>query len=86
IHHVGITGNTRQRLFNPFHLPDLYVDLSTVGEGYAADHLARLMEHEGISRYLVSVGGALNSRGMNGEFLPWRVAIQKPTDKENAVQ
>ncbi|EEB1634394.1 FAD:protein FMN transferase ApbE, partial [Salmonella enterica subsp. enterica serovar Infantis] len=40
-------------------LPDLYVDLSTVGEGYAADHLARLMEQEGIARYLVSVGGAL---------------------------
>ncbi|MCL7667371.1 FAD:protein FMN transferase, partial [Klebsiella pneumoniae] len=37
-------------------------------------------------RYLVSVGGALNSRGMNGEGQPWRVAIQKPTDKENAVQ
>ncbi|STW80308.1 thiamin biosynthesis lipoprotein ApbE [Klebsiella michiganensis] len=37
-------------------IPDLFVDLSTVGEGYAADHLARLMEQEGISRYLVSVG------------------------------
>lgn len=34
----------------------------------------------------MSVGGALNSRGMNGEGQPWRVAIQKPTDKENAVQ
>lgn len=48
-------------------LPDLYVDLSTVGEGYAADHLARLMEQEGIARYLVSVGGALSSRGMNAQ-------------------
>ncbi|WP_318389979.1 FAD:protein FMN transferase ApbE [Enterobacter sp.] len=67
-------------------LPDLFVDLSTVGEGYAADHLARLMEQEGIVRYLVSVGGALASRGMNGEGKPWRVAIQKPTDQENAVQ
>lgn len=67
-------------------IPDLYVDLSTVGEGYAADHLARLMTEEGISRYLVSVGGALVSRGMNGEGQPWRVAIQKPTDRENAVQ
>lgn len=64
----------------------LFVDLSTVGEGYAADHLARLMEHEGISRYLVSVGGALVSRGMNADGKPWRVAIQKPTDRENAVQ
>ena len=67
-------------------IPDLFVDLSTVGEGYAADHLARLMEQEGISRYLVSVGGALASRGMNAEGQPWRVAIQKPTDRENAVQ
>ncbi|MFU0872081.1 FAD:protein FMN transferase ApbE [Kluyvera sichuanensis] len=67
-------------------IPDLYVDLSTVGEGYAADHLARLMIEEGISRYLVSVGGALVSRGMNADGQPWRVAIQKPTDRENAVQ
>ena len=67
-------------------IADLFVDLSTVGEGYAADHLARLMEQEGISRYLVSVGGALVSRGMNAEGQPWRVAIQKPTDRENAVQ
>ena len=43
-------------------LPDLYVDLSTVGEGYAADHLARLMEQEGIARYLVSVSSAKQPR------------------------
>ncbi|WLI77810.1 FAD:protein FMN transferase ApbE [Kosakonia sp. H02] len=67
-------------------LPDLFVDLSTVGEGYAADHLAQLMEREGIGRYLVSVGGALASRGMNAQGQPWRVAIQKPTDQENAAQ
>ncbi|PDO87608.1 FAD:protein FMN transferase ApbE [Kosakonia pseudosacchari] len=67
-------------------LPDLFVDLSTVGEGYAADHLARLMEQEGIARYLVSVGGALASRGMNAQGQPWRVAIQKPTDRENVAQ
>ncbi|MDZ7324721.1 FAD:protein FMN transferase ApbE [Kosakonia sacchari] len=67
-------------------LPELFVDLSTVGEGYAADHLAKLMEQEGIARYLVSVGGALASRGMNAQGQPWRVAIQKPTDRENVAQ
>lgn len=66
-------------------IPELFVDLSTVGEGYAADHLARLMEQEGVSRYLVSVGGALVSRGTNPEGRAWRVAIQQPTDRENAV-
>lgn len=67
-------------------LPELYVDLSTVGEGFAADHLARLMEQQGINQYLVSVGGAVVARGQNGEGNPWRVAIQKPTDRENAIQ
>ena len=28
IHHVGITGNTRQRLFNPFHLTDRDFELT----------------------------------------------------------
>lgn len=67
-------------------LPGLYVDLSTMGEGYATDHLARLMEAQGVTNYLVSVGGALLSRGHNGEGRSWRVAIQKPTDQQDAVQ
>jgi thiamine biosynthesis lipoprotein len=67
-------------------LPGLYVDLSTMGEGYATDHLARLMEQQAITQYLVSVGGAVLSRGENAHHQPWRVAIQKPTDRENAVE
>lgn len=67
-------------------LPGLYVDLSTMGEGFATDHLARLMEKEGIHNYLVSVGGAVLTRGHNAAGKAWRVAIQKPTDRENAVQ
>ncbi|SUQ56964.1 Thiamine biosynthesis lipoprotein ApbE precursor [Raoultella terrigena] len=85
LQHLTVINRT-DRQYLQKDIADLYVDLSTVGEGYAADHLARLMEQEGISRYLVSVGGALVSRGMNADGQPWRVAIQKPTDRENAVQ
>lgn len=77
----GVEGQWLQK-----DLPGLSVDLSTLGEGYATDHLARLMELEGITDYLVSVGGAVLSRGKNPQGRPWRVAIQKPTDRENAVQ
>lgn len=85
LQHLSVISQAGQQYLQK-DIADLFVDLSTVGEGYAADHLARLMEQEGLSRYLVSVGGALVSRGMNGEGKPWRVAIQKPTDRENAVQ
>ena len=77
----GVDGQWLQK-----DLPGLYVDLSTMGEGYATDHLARLMEQQGITNYLVSVGGAVLSRGVNANQQPWRVAIQKPTDRENAVE
>ena len=65
-------------------LPGLYVDLSTVGEGFATDHLARLMEQLGINNYLVSVGGAVLSRGLNAQQQPWRGGVQKPTHREKA--
>ncbi|MEA9392633.1 FAD:protein FMN transferase ApbE [Acerihabitans sp. TG2] len=67
-------------------LPNLYVDLSTLGEGYATDHVARLLEKRGVNRYLVSVGGAVITRGVSPTGRPWRVAIQRPTDKEDVAQ
>lgn len=85
LHHLSVLYQYGQQYLEK-NIPDLFVDLSTVGEGYAADHLAALMAEEGIPRYLVSVGGALVSRGMNASDKPWRVAIQKPTDEQNAVQ
>ncbi|AYN27010.1 FAD:protein FMN transferase ApbE [Buttiauxella sp. 3AFRM03] len=85
LHHLTVINQVGKQWLQK-DLPGLYVDLSTMGEGYAADHLARLMEQNGISRYLVSVGGAVVTRGTNADGKAWRVAIQKPTDRENAVQ
>ncbi|VFP84643.1 FAD:protein FMN transferase (plasmid) [Candidatus Erwinia haradaeae] len=67
-------------------LPEVCVDLSSVGEGFAVDHLVGLIEKEGIYNYLVSVGGAVRTHGYNTKGKPWRIAIQKPTDLENTVQ
>lgn len=51
-------------------LPEMYVDLSTLGEGYGVDQLVQLMARKGITNYLVSVGGAVSSRGVNGQNKP----------------
>lgn len=85
LHHLQVINASGKQWLQK-DLPELSIDLSTIGEGYAADHLARLMEQNGISRYLVSVGGTVVSRGTNAEGNAWRVAIQKPTDRENAIQ
>ncbi len=67
-------------------LPDIYIDFSTLGEGYATDHLAALLEQRGITRYLISVGGAVLACGLSATQQPWRVAIQQPTDKFVAAE
>lgn len=85
LQHLTLISNNRGEWLQK-DLPDLYVDLSTMGEGYGVDLLVNLMMRKGITNYLVSVGGAVSSRGVNGQGQPWRVAIQKPTDQENAVQ
>jgi len=85
LHHLQVINASAKQWLQK-DLPGLSVDLSTIGEGYAADHLARLMEQNGIGRYLVSVGGTVVARGMNSEGNPWRVAIQKPTDRESVIQ
>ena len=66
--------------------PDLYVDLSTLGEGFAADKVAQWLDERGITNYMVEIAGALRLKGHNGQGHPWRVAISKPVDELGAVQ
>ena len=66
--------------------PDVYVDLSTFGEGFGADKVAAFLEARGVQNYLVDIAGASRSRGLNGEGKPWRLGIQKPTDTSTAVE
>ena len=61
-------------------LPDLYVDLSCMGEGYGTALLSRLLDRKGIVNYLISLGNATFARGLNPAGQPWRVAIREPTD------
>ncbi|SET51764.1 FAD:protein FMN transferase [Thorsellia anophelis] len=68
------------------HIPELYVDLSTVGEGYGADEVGKLLRKLGITDYLVSIGGTINALGVNDKGKEWRVAIEKPSDTEFEVQ
>ena len=67
-------------------IPNMYVDLSTVGEGFGADKVADFLESRGVHNYLVEIAGASRSRGVNAKGEPWKLAIQKPTDELDEVQ
>ena len=67
-------------------IPELYVDLSTLGEGFAADQVAQWLDGRGIKNYMVEIAGALRLKGVNGKGERWRVAIEMPTDELGQVQ
>ncbi len=67
-------------------IPDLYVDLSTLGEGYAADKVADWLDSQGMRDYMVEIAGALRLKGHNGQGEGWRIAVEKPEDTLGQVQ
>lgn len=67
-------------------VPDLYVDLSTIAKGYGVDRVALLLEQMEIHNYLVEIGGEMRTKGQKPGDEDWRIAIEKPSSTERAVQ
>ena len=59
-------------------LRSVTLDLSGVAKGYAVDRIAALLAAEGISDYLVEIGGELKAHGSNDRGEGWLVAIESP--------
>lgn len=81
IEHLSATDTTLSK-----DLPHLYVDLSTIAKGWGVDVVADYIQAQGITNYMVEVGGEMRLKGVNREGVPWRIAIEKPTVDERTVQ
>jgi len=75
-HAVQYDAATR-RLFQP---GGVQLDLSSVAKGYAVDQLARCLRMQGVSHYLVEVGGELRGAGVKPDGQPWWVALEGVPD------
>ncbi len=54
------------------------IDCNGIAQGYTVDVLARFLEQQGISNYLVDVGGELRASGMNAQHHTWMVGVERP--------
>ncbi len=81
IRHLFVDGNTLAK-----DIPNLYVDLSTIAKGWGVDVLAEYIQSQGIENYMVEVGGEMRLKGLNREGVKWRIAIEKPSVEERAIQ
>jgi thiamine biosynthesis lipoprotein len=56
------------------------IDLNSIAKGYVVDLLARMLEEDGVSDYLVNVGGEIFCRGTNDKDEPWTIGIETPVE------
>lgn len=56
----------------------LYIDLSAIAKGWAVDEIATLLDQQGITGYMVEIGGEIRTAGTKPDGHPWRIAIERP--------
>ncbi|KLN67028.1 MULTISPECIES: FAD:protein FMN transferase [Vibrio] len=81
IEHLSVEGNTLKK-----DIPNLYVDLSTIAKGWGVDVVADYIQSQGVENFMVEVGGEMRLKGLNREGVKWRIAIEKPSTDERAIQ
>lgn len=65
--------------------PNQYVDLSAIAKGYGVDAVARFLESEGLSAFLVEVGGEVRVSGRKPDGSAWRLAIEEPVSQQREI-
>ncbi|MEA1979982.1 MAG: FAD:protein FMN transferase [candidate division Zixibacteria bacterium] len=62
-------------------VPDVYCDLAAIAKGYGVDRIAEYLEFNGISDYLVEIGGEIRARGRNQQDTVWQIGIAVPKNE-----
>jgi FAD:protein FMN transferase len=67
-------------------IPGVHLDLSAIAKGFAADRMGAYLDEQGVSNYLIDIGGELRAGGHNDDDSAWRVAIERPEPGARAIQ
>jgi thiamine biosynthesis lipoprotein len=66
------------------------LDFNAIAQGYTVDVLGEYLESEGITEYLIELGGETLAKGFNQSGEKWKVGIERPdwnnTSTNNAVK
>ena len=72
-----------RRVFQP---GGSYIDLSSVAKGFGTDQVARRLEREGVTDFLIDISGELRAHGRRPDGGDWQVGIEKPGAATGAAE
>ena len=56
------------------------LDCSAIAKGYGCDVVARYLRNQGVTNYMIEIGGEIVAHGVNDKQTAWRIGVTKPTD------
>lgn len=62
--------------------PQMRLDVGAVAKGYATEQVALWLEKQGVTGYVLNVGGNVRAVGNRGDGTPWAVGIEQPDGTE----
>ena len=62
--------------------PAMKLDVGAIAKGYAVEMVARRLEEQGVTGFVLNVGGNVRTIGAKGNGEKWVVGIENPTDDE----
>lgn len=57
---------------------EVAISLSAIAKGYAVDQVADTLRANGVSSFLINIGGELRAAGLKPDGSSWKVGIEKP--------
>jgi len=61
---------------------EMLLDVGAVAKGYAVEMTARMLEDEGVTGYIINVGGNVRTIGTHADGKPWTVGIENPREED----
>ena len=60
--------------------PNASLNFSAIAKGYIVDLIAEFLDKNGITDYLVNIGGEINCKGVNPKGEEWRIGVDTPDE------
>jgi|TARA_B110000444_G_scaffold260331_1_gene306862 thiamine biosynthesis lipoprotein len=60
---------------------NMMIDFNALAQGFTVDLIAKFLDDNSITDYLIEIGGELKSKGSNASDKIWRVGVDKPIDE-----
>lgn len=66
--------------------PEVEIDFNAIAQGYSVDMVGEFLEDNGITSYLVDIGGEVLAKGTKPNGEKWTVGVEKPAEDKFSGQ